>query len=95
MSKPTVTRFRVAAGAIVLFVGNDADGGGAQAQIFELSADTDIILRLACEERQFDAVITGGFDLCEQWKMLVGDLARPQKHVEAQKHFSPLFNAGC
>jgi hypothetical protein len=95
MSKPAVTRFRVAAGAIVLFVRNDADGGGAQAQIFELSADTDIILRLACEERQFDAVITGGFDLCEQWKMLVGDLARPQKHVEAQKHFSPLFNAGC
>jgi hypothetical protein len=40
-------RFRVAAGAVVLLVGNDADAITAETEAFELASDRDAIVGLA------------------------------------------------
>ena len=74
---------RIRAGAIALGVWDDCDCGCPKAVVADRSTDCAEVLRRSFKNRKLHPVKTRPLDACEQRKVLLGDMRRPQEHVEA------------
>ncbi len=73
---------RICAGAVALGVRDDSDCGSPEAVVADRSTDCAEVLRRPLENRKLHPVKARPLDAGEQGEVLLGDLRRPQEHVE-------------
>jgi hypothetical protein len=77
----------VGADGVVGFVGEDGDGGGFEAVVFEDLADVFEVLGAAdVEDGDFDTVVAGGFEFFDNGKVFFGHVTGPEEEVKSDFH---------
>jgi hypothetical protein len=67
-------------------VWDHSDGRRAQAVVPKRPADLPEMFRLALEDWQLNPIVAGALEIGENGEMLLGDIRRPEQHVETQQH---------
>jgi hypothetical protein len=77
----------VGADGVMGFVGENGDGGGFEAVVFEDLADVFEVLGAAdVEDGDFDTVVADGFEFFDDGKVFFGHMTGPEEEVKSDFH---------